>query len=1739
MTAATSTKQRLTAATRRRFEVEEDDDEAQRARSRRPTPGKGVDHARLDPAGAAGANLVPGKLSLEDAGCDTMEPAAAIRYADWIATGPRVDRRAEISEIDDGALASAFEFIADARGAGLPAELRARLERELRIDLGGVRLHTDAAADQAARALGARAFTIGDDIYFAAGAYDPASEPGLELVAHEIAHVAQQRRGGKPGPGARRVSRSGDASEVSADEFAARFRRSVRQPLDRSDPSDPAALVEQVRRDARRLDVPGLGEIEKELGASLGHIEAYVGDAATLACRAMAASAFAVRGVVAFADPSPRRDKLIHELTHIVQMGNRSAPSLFAPGTLKISHRDDPAEVEARGGGGRPAVHADPDTIHRDGDTGSTDPEAAPDGGDNGTPVTRFAEFTTSWINSHKNNGKKVFGWFGSTMPVEVMDDKGGKKIEQQPVWDPQYSASTADWFFLQDYTDSSSSWASFKGKAKKHDLEYLYSTAKQGPAIGLTKGRDKESRTWAWIGTSGTETWHDYVVKLEEERRSKPDPNKQWVEYTKWCDKLGLDFEIVGKRTMHKDPLAGKDEDHVYSVGEASLFRQKLFEEIANKYATTTGEWGAFYNDIVTKEPFKLNTGLVGNAFEAVVAKSLAGGKTKYGADRFKFDIEGDNDGEKYTRTSDGSVVDFKVEGADMLAIVADCKAYQLELGSNGKPLARKTLSGDIRQQAMDYAKAVGADGGDGIKGYRKVGGTVEKKQFNHCVYIFPTGDVSRQWYGDLGDIFGGAGNKYLSIVPKFDSITFLYDVNPTFSIDLPQKGTHHTIASPPIFHPGAQTKKVDVTLKREGSPELASGSVTLDMDLGGGFKGDSIVKPLRPDADGANPSLENKFPSLKPKGLDKILQRFDVDAKLTDSGVTATVDIKAGPSGIPNFNLTASKITATYTDGGLGVTGEVGIAHTSGKISGKIKASWNGSDWNFDGTATVAVGLVDGLQPFDVKVKYESGAWSVGCDNVVFQKKFSAVTLTGKAYGVWYDIKKGTFSGSAELTADMGMFGTATAQAEIKDNKLAKASLAYDSPELKYPAKSDKPALAGTVGGTLTYENEQFSGAIRGTARINVPALQKIAGDSGLGLRVDAHVNADGSYGGTIGTTTPLKFGKYFEIPSVSATINDDGSVTGDFTIAIKNIKHLENASIGCRIDKTGFHVTSANVHASFGSPTDKMWGSLDVGYAEATGLAITGTLNVKIKEGMVATGTLTYNSQTNDIDVSLTVQEITLFDFSKSQSLFKFSKQIPLVSFYSIIGIYLDLGLDLDFDFSMKLGLKPTITLDGLSFDTWEYKRIAAMIELTGQLRAALTATPKLGLGLFAISPSLLRGGGGLKMPITAEALLTPKATLSVGYTPSGGVEGDATIGMQLTFGIKGAVQPYAEAAVLDGMWNPNWTGDALTEFEILPPKELFSFTLDLAGDMKPKQPQIPTSPQAPAAPTAARQLPQDAPKTNQVGDNGPGRDAVPPTNAPAGGGGADDSMFKMSSLMGALKGLPGYQTISGFMDKAAKVWDQIKGFFGRIVKAFKNFFAGIENQLEEVLNGFAQQGLAYLPKLIQKIVGPDVWDVIEPIINAAAGSAEQILQLFETSPPASAADFFPWALKLMQKAFGIGFDSVPALINALRVMMGRLAGLATKIVNQMVHQGMIGVKRHQYYYWAFGDHYFLAADEYKINMLGINIYFRESGILLNPNDLVCAGLFDVLEQMGVPATNMAMDDKTHDTYRDRWV
>jgi hypothetical protein len=81
-------------------------------------------------------------------------------------------------------------------GAPLPAEARAFFEPRLGHDLARVRIHADASAAQSARALQARAYTLGDHVVFDSGKYAPDTTAGRRLLAHELTHVVQQRQTG-------------------------------------------------------------------------------------------------------------------------------------------------------------------------------------------------------------------------------------------------------------------------------------------------------------------------------------------------------------------------------------------------------------------------------------------------------------------------------------------------------------------------------------------------------------------------------------------------------------------------------------------------------------------------------------------------------------------------------------------------------------------------------------------------------------------------------------------------------------------------------------------------------------------------------------------------------------------------------------------------------------------------------------------------------------------------------------------------------------------------------------------------------------------------------------------------------------------------------------------------------------------------------------------------------------------------------------------------------------------------------------------------------------------------------------------------------------------------------------------------------------------------------------------------------------------------------------------------------
>jgi hypothetical protein len=109
------------------------------------------------------------------------------------------------------------------RGGGqtLDSSLQTLATEAMGHDLSGVRVHTSREADALSRDLSAQAFTTGRDIFFRAGAYDPHSAGGRELIAHELTHVVQQRSGivGSSG-GGMVVNPPDDAFEREADAVA-------------------------------------------------------------------------------------------------------------------------------------------------------------------------------------------------------------------------------------------------------------------------------------------------------------------------------------------------------------------------------------------------------------------------------------------------------------------------------------------------------------------------------------------------------------------------------------------------------------------------------------------------------------------------------------------------------------------------------------------------------------------------------------------------------------------------------------------------------------------------------------------------------------------------------------------------------------------------------------------------------------------------------------------------------------------------------------------------------------------------------------------------------------------------------------------------------------------------------------------------------------------------------------------------------------------------------------------------------------------------------------------------------------------------------------------------------------------------------------------------------------------------------------------------------------------------------
>jgi Domain of unknown function (DUF4157) len=146
-------------------------------------------------------------------------------------------------------------------GRPLATDVRKRMEPRLGADLSSVRVHDSAGA---ADKLGARAFTVGSDVHFNAGEYNPGTKEGDRLIAHELTHVVQGQKAGiqrKPQEGEEKGEDKGAEAKGGGEKGGEKGEKGGAEV---SDPAEPAEKEADAKADEVAGDLHEGGDKKKD-----------------------------------------------------------------------------------------------------------------------------------------------------------------------------------------------------------------------------------------------------------------------------------------------------------------------------------------------------------------------------------------------------------------------------------------------------------------------------------------------------------------------------------------------------------------------------------------------------------------------------------------------------------------------------------------------------------------------------------------------------------------------------------------------------------------------------------------------------------------------------------------------------------------------------------------------------------------------------------------------------------------------------------------------------------------------------------------------------------------------------------------------------------------------------------------------------------------------------------------------------------------------------------------------------------------------------------------------------------------------------------------------------------------------------------------------------------------------------------------------------------------------------------
>jgi Domain of unknown function (DUF4157) len=153
---------------------------------------------------------------------------------------------------EDEPASPVHDVVGSGGGSPLDAGTRTTMESAFGTSFQDVRVHTDDRASKSAEAVGANAYTVGSDVVFRGGQFDPGSASGQRTIAHELAHVVQQQQGpvdGTEAPGGIRVSDPSDRFERAAEHTADQVMSSVQASRAASPSASAGAPVAQLEED--------------------------------------------------------------------------------------------------------------------------------------------------------------------------------------------------------------------------------------------------------------------------------------------------------------------------------------------------------------------------------------------------------------------------------------------------------------------------------------------------------------------------------------------------------------------------------------------------------------------------------------------------------------------------------------------------------------------------------------------------------------------------------------------------------------------------------------------------------------------------------------------------------------------------------------------------------------------------------------------------------------------------------------------------------------------------------------------------------------------------------------------------------------------------------------------------------------------------------------------------------------------------------------------------------------------------------------------------------------------------------------------------------------------------------------------------------------------------------------------------------------------------------------------------